>query len=308
MPNSYLRPSDIQRAPINLDISSLIGNVGHVDTAGVAAGATSLPLREPLQVALAQYARIVLFDGIATEEAQITTAAIAGVRNLTVSPLQFAHPSGTEYLTDGTIGSLADVILHASSRIENECHQSLLSQSYTDLLRVRVTAKNIRRDGGLKLNPIHYPVSAVASLQLQYDNVLTDPIVIDVTQLIINPTTYAVLLPYIQLVQAAVLYADDDYQGIAQGGAGATRGFTATIGYSAGYVFTSLPYDLREAAILFACVELGQQQNVLGAQLTQMGDRKIQLMGNSDLSGLVLFEKRALRILQSGYAKTGHVR
>jgi hypothetical protein len=304
---AYIGARDVMRAGITT--AALCRFTGHLsapaasDTTLLNLGASPLVVPSDLVVG----DPITLLDGTFSEVVYATSAINPSGYTVSCTPLQSSHALGIEYALDGAGGSLGDVLLRAGASLENYTRQSLLLQSYTDSLRLRISQRAIRHDGGLVLYPSYYPVASMTSLAMQYDG-FTDQFTLDPTQFIIDHIRERFFLPYLQLLQAAILYADDLSEGSGLATFGNGRGFLATLVYQSGYPFGALPGDLAQAALLYVRAELAKNGNPDGVQQIKMGNRSVTYRGSSDTKGVSEYEREAQNILDNSYVKSGHRR
>lgn len=309
MVSFYVTAAQMQRAITGFPLTPLLGVSGHV-AHSVAIGDTSIQLgvgNETLDTTLDIGKQITLFDGATSEQLQCIGPINVATSLVPIQPAQYAHSVNTEYCTDGPGGSLADVLARGSAKVENYCRQSLLLQTYTEVQHRRWSNNDIRRDGGLKIAPLYWPVQSVVLWSLQYDGVLSSAFPIDVTQLVLNSATSSVLLPYLALMQSLILYGESDIGMSGMTTFGSGRGFLSTMTYKAGYAPNALPPDVEDAAILLSGIELLRATNNLGASEITLGKRKVVFRGSTDFSGISQLQKEAESQLAS-YQKRSHVR
>lgn len=307
MPVSYIGARDVMRAGITT--TTLCRFTGML-ASPLVAGNTLLTLGTggaTVPSDLVTGDRITILDGIRSEVVVATSSMDPSAFTATCSPVQMSHSAGAEYALDGTAGSLGDVLLRAGASLENYARQSLLQQSYVDSLRLRITQRAIRHDGGLVLYPTYYPVVSITALTMQYDG-FTDPLTLDPAQFIVDRVRERFFLPYLQLLQAAIIYSDDlsEQSGLSTFGNG--RGFLATLTYQSGYPYGALPSDLSQAALLYVRAELAKASNPEGVQQIKMGSRSVTYRAASDTKGVSEYEREAQNILDDSYVKTGHRR
>jgi hypothetical protein len=303
---AYMGARDVMRAGITT--GALCRFTGHL-SASATVGATLLTLGASPSVVPSDLVAgdpITLLDGVKSEVVYATSTLDTSAYTVTCTPLVASHSLGTEYALDGSGGSLGDVLIRAGATLESYARQSLLLQSYTDSLRLRITQRAIRRDGGLVLYPSYYPLVSITSLSMQYDG-FTDPLTLDPTQFIVDHIRERFFLPYLQLLQAAILYADDISESYGLN-FGSGRGFLATLVYQSGYPYGALPGDLAQAALLYVRAELAKAGNPDGVQQIKMGNRSVTYRGGNDTKGVSEYEREAQNILDNSYVKSGHRR
>src|SRR6185312_6605476 len=165
--NAYLDCIQYARlAPTGLILSGYTGNMARISACSAGASSLTVPATT---VALNQYDDLYLFDGSNTEVLQVGVAGAAqGVTSIPLlNPTAYAHSAGKAYCTDGTDGSLGEQIMTASQWIEDICHQSLWSSTYTETLRMPTMRASIDNQRSLNFRPRHSPVMSLASLTLE---------------------------------------------------------------------------------------------------------------------------------------------
>lgn len=162
----YLTPRYYLRQRTGMDASALYTAVA-TSNGSVVAGAASIVVDTPAN--FAQDAIVTISDGQQTENVLCLGVGSAA---LTISPTQYAHPSGVCLVTPGPAGSLADVISDASDLIDNYCQRSFYQQTVTETQRLIVDV-----EGRLFLRPRTLPVTSVASVAVR----LMDGTTLDLT-------------------------------------------------------------------------------------------------------------------------------
>lgn len=161
----YLTPRYYLRQRTGMDVSQLYTAVA-TSNGSVAAGASSIVIDTPAN--FAQDAIVTISDGQQTEN---VLCLGVGSTSLTITPTQYAHPSGVCLVTPGPAGSLADVISDASDLIDNYCQRSFYQQTVTETQRLIVDV-----EGRLFLRPRTLPVTSVASVTVTLMDGTTTPL------------------------------------------------------------------------------------------------------------------------------------
>lgn len=289
--NLYTDPYAYLRAASGHDTSIVIGNLARLASPGVTAGVTSIPVAPPTTVVLNVNDIVTIFDATSSEEVTVTTTANIGTTSISCSATQYAHAAGTPICSDGTQGSLASMIVTASSEIEGYCRQPLLAASYSnERLPLRSMRAAITRDYALLIRPLHAPVQSVSSLTLQFD--AGTSFTLDATQALIDTTAQLVNVARVTTTSGSI---SPGWQGPAA--FPTTPGFVL-ISYTAGlYTATTLPREVRQACTWLASDLLGDRRNPTGAAEAKYGDVSLttRLRGDkTERSGLVI---RAYEIL-----------
>ena len=297
--NTYIDPFVYQRAPTGLESASLVGPAGFVASGGSIAGATSLPLATPLTSdTLGVGSRVTIFEGASSEV--VTLTAVPSVANtvLTVTPLQYAHTGVAVWCGDGPGGSLADVIVRASKRLENKCQQALFAVSYTDTIPLQSMQAAIDQQRRLYLRPRNYPVSAVSALSLE--TVAGQSLPLDPTQAIIDSLRASVYVPLLQALSGSGGGSGSWSYVVGTNNVDRNLAGEVIISYTAGFAYAAMPIDVQDACILYVSAELSKRQNPAGFAEVQMGKRHIMSYLRGDTSGVTSLVKEADRLLEQG--------
>ncbi len=296
--STYIDCFQYLRATTGLETASLIGNKGRLSSA-VIAGATSLPVTPNVLVALNAFDNLTIFDGQNSEQVQVGIAGAAqGSSSIPLlQPLQFAHAQYTTYCTDGTIGSLADEIVNASSWIEDQCQQSLFQQTYTnEILDIPSMAASIDNQGMLNFRPRHFPVTAVTALTIQSNQ--SDPIAYYQSQIILDTERQFVTVPWLSPLPSSgagswSLFSSPPYS--------RQQNLFLTITYTAGW--NPIPGDIRDCAVLRTSAMLARRQNPAGAVTVKMGKRELSWHVSGKEVPDNLFNNEAKAIIFSNYKR-----
>ncbi len=301
MPNTYIDTFDYVRAPNGLEYQSLLGNAARF-TSTQPAASTSLTVpatgANSVTVALGYFDRVVILDGSSTEVVQVGPAgATVGATSIPlIAGTQFSHGAGVAWCSDGIYGSLADAIIDASEWLEHLCYQSLLQTTYiNELLSMPTMRAAIDTDGQLTFRPRHWPVSSVTAIAIAWTPTLV--VTYDPAQTFIDgngrmcSVPNLIMLPNQQIQNSNLLTTPSR-----------SRKGQVKITYQAGYAYSALPGDLKEAAILLTSDILAKRQNPVGAtEIDSGGIRNVAVL-RGDNAGESLLFKRAKRILDTSYA------
>jgi len=300
--NTYISWVDWQRATSGLEWGSLVGNTGRLNST-LALGVTSLPVRPNLTVQINQDDEICIFDGSSTEIVTATTTAVVGASSITTTATTFGHVNGTPYCTDGVLGSLATQIIAASGWMEKECYQSLLLTTYTtEQLTMPTPRACISNRGSLMFRPRHWPVVSVTGLSITTASQLnvsydTSTISYDGNHRLCSIRTL-VALPGNQQQQ-------NQPTNLVQVPFDRNTEADLFVTYSAGYTYSALPGDLKEATILATSDLLAKRNNPIGAPEIGSGGVHLSAVLRGDMTGESILIKRALKILAK-YAVETH--
>lgn len=295
MVSAYVTPSLYERAGTGLDTSSLLDIVGHLN-ADANAGDTLLTLGqngESLPTDVQVNDQITLFDAGMSEQVRVTGPINYTNSTVPVTPLLYPHLAGTEYCTDGDSGSLADMLLRASQRIDSKCNQTLLFGTYTETLPLQTMSASINERGALTLRPSHAHAISVLGLSINAPYGYTLPL--DIT---------SVLVEYGRLITLPALnsqYAPEqgNLYAYSQALNNRLRG-DVTVTYTAGYTYATLPSDLQEACILYASAAMARKSNPIAAASVQMSKSKTDYYLRGDATGISPLEKQANQMLIDG--------
>jgi hypothetical protein len=285
MANFYITPFEYKRSTTGQEFASLLGNLLTLSS-GVSAAGVSLPVTPNTTVNLAVNDPIWIFDGSSSEMVTVTSTTNAGASSIPVTALAYAHSTNTPLCSDGPNGSLGQAIEAASAEVENICLQPLLQATYTETLQLRTPAASINSDGKLAIRPRRFPVQSISALSLGAD--VSTLLSYDATQAIIPSNQRRITVPRLLSLGgssnlASILPAFN------QTSAGYVQ-FT----YVAGFAYASLPWDIKEAAVLLTSDVLGHRQNATGAAQVKQGDRQIEAYLRGDLTGQTGLYKQAV--------------
>lgn len=288
--NLYISVFDYKNAPTGQETASLLGNLLRVSTGGVAQGGTSLPVTPNTTMQLNQYDTITIFDGSSSESVQVTANTASGASSVPITATAYAHAAGTPLCSDGVSGSLAQAIIEGSAHVERYCEQELLAATYSETLYLRTMDANVTNDGSLSIRPMHFPVSAVSALSIQTS--VATVIQLDATQAILQAKARLIKVPVVkqQGTGASLLQQYAPLDQTAEG--------WVTFTYTAGYTYASLPWDIKQAAILLTSNVLSDRQNPSGAADQRLGQKQLTMYLRGDQSGETTFEKRAYQLLE----------
>jgi hypothetical protein len=284
---TYTDPFQYRRAPTGLECDTLLGNLTRL-SGSIALGATSLPVSPATTIYLAVDDQITIFDGANSEIVTVTTATVTGSTSIPVSATLAAHASKVVICSNGTLGSLADMIVDAAGWLENICYQSRWQATVTEQLRAPSMRAAIDVNGALVMRPRRFPITSIVSISYQ-----TDP-----TNVIPLSTAYATFEQ--QLITLPVLAATGGTQGnmaLVSRPVSRQTPVWYNITYVAGYALGALPGLVSEAAICLVSALLADRQNSTGAAEVQMGKRHLVAYLRGDQSGKVGLIKRAEALL-----------
>jgi len=290
MPNLYITPIEYTKAPTGQETASLIGNLLRVGTGGVVQGATTLPVTPNTTVALSEYDNLYLFDGSSSEIVQVTANTSVNASSVPISATQFAHSAGVIVLSDGVSGSLGEALVEGSAHLERHTEQPLLATTYTnETLRLRTMEAAITSDGSLHFRTRQWPITAVSGLSILLSAGKT--LTLDATQCIISARAQSVDVPIISTTSGGMNLM------------GALPPLTQLdqawlqVTYTAGYAFSALPWDIKNAAILLTSDVLSDRRNPTGAALTRLGKQQVEAYLRGDTTGQNALVKRAYSLL-----------
>lgn len=293
--SAYIDVPAYQRAPHGQEIASLLG----LNT--TTAGATQPVGTTNLQVAASSgYAAGLawILDGPTSEVVTITGSADGTHVTLAAPGTIFAHAAGVSLSQAGSAGSLAEVILRASSWIEGYCRQgtsatdrSLFALARTERWGMPSLRAFIDPSQVLHLRPGHFPIVSVSLLTVElgfgstvtFDTSggeLTGGRTLEVPTWLTSGN-----LPINDLVFLS--------RGLSRG----TR-MWAVLSYTGGVPAGSVPYDVQQAAVWMVSDFLAQRANPTGASELQVGkvSRTQRLRG--DMKIVSILQQQAQEALQ----------
>jgi hypothetical protein len=289
--NTYISVADYLRAPTGHDTATLVGNATTL-ASPISAGATALPLSQATSKAQIVGDRVTIFDGSNSEVVTVTAIANIGVTSLTVTTTTYAHASGTSLCTDGAQGSLADMITTASAEIERYCRQPLLQATYSsERLPLRSMRAAVNRDFQLVLRPKRFPVQSVSSVTAQLNGSTT--LNLAVSEAFIDADQQIVTLAQMTSTGGSVTF----WGNISPPLRPTTPGWIS-LSYTAGYVYSALPYEIHQACIWLTSDLLSDRRNPTGAAEQQLGKEHIVSRLRGDTSGRSVLAIRAYENLE----------
>lgn len=269
--NTYIDPYDYLGAASGHDTSNLIGTLTRVAST-VSAGTLTIPLTSPLVVKLNAYDTLTIFDGSSSEVLKVGVAG-GNVGDTWISLLtgtQYAHNAGVALSTPGIQGDLGALIIKASAAIERYCNQPLLQASVgSEKLPLRSTRAAVTRDYQLLIRPKQFPVQSVASLALQLESNVT--LTLDASQAAIDADAQLITVQQMTTVGGSVPF----WGSSSPPAYPATPGFVL-VSYTAGYAYSALPADVKQAAIWLTSSLLADRYNPYGAIEIRLGKRQIK--------------------------------
>jgi hypothetical protein len=287
---SYISWIDYTLAPEGLEYASLLGNALRLSSA-VVAGATSLPVTPSTSVTLNQFDVITIYDGLSTEQVMVASTTTTGASSiLLMAPgLQFAHAQYTPASSKGTLGDLGSEIIKAGGWLENITRQSLWNTTQTETIRMPSMRACIDNQQVLTFRTKQYPITAINSLYIgttlntlqQYDQTQA---VIDANELVSVP----------QLI--AVGSGSSTYS-IVQSQVNRRMNAYLQVNYTAGYTASTMPSDIKDAAILLTSALLARRDNPGGFDSVKEGQGMMVATLRGDQSGDSLLVKNAKFLL-----------
>lgn len=289
MTNTYTDPYAYLRAASGHDTSTVIANLTRI-ASNVSSGATSIPLTVATSTVLNAYDQVTIFDGSSSELVTITATTNQGATSLTVSALQYAHVAGTPICSDGSQGSLAAMIVTASSEIEAYCRQPLLATTNTnETLPLRSMRAAVTNNYQLILRPKRIPVTAVTSVVAML-NAQTS-LALDASQAFIDADGQVITLATITVTGVVTQF------GNVSPALFPTASGWIEVSYTAGYAYAALPNDIRQAATWLVSDLLSDRRNPTGAAELALGDVKLTTRLRGDTSGRSVLVIRAYEAL-----------
>lgn len=300
MTSTYIDCIHYTKQPTGVSLANYIGNMGRLTSASLAS-ATSLTV-QPLSVPQVQYDDLYIFDGPNSEVVQVGSAgASVGATSIPLqAATQYAHAAGTPYCTDGA-GSLGAQLFTASRDIEDICHQSLWSTTYTgEILTMPTMRAAIDNQCNLHFRPRHFPITALTSLSIQQNQQYV--VNLDQTQAIIDADQMTVDIPNIATVATSQSLGQANpylWQALNR-----TANAWITLTYTAGFALGQLPWAVTRAATLLTSECFVQLSNPLGADQITQGKRQVMFTMRGDTSGESLLRKQAESFLSPYIAQS----
>lgn len=292
--NLYTDPYAYLRAASGHDTTTVIGNLTRIASPGVIAGVTSIPVSPSTTVNLNINDIVTIFDGPNSEEVTVTSTTAQPATSIPCTTTQYAHVTGIPLASDGTQGSLASMIIAASSEIEGYCRQPLLTASYSnEKLPLRSMRASVTRDYALVVRPMHFPVQSVSSMSLQLN--ATSTFTLDTSQIAIDAAAGSQIVTVQQMTSTS---GTDTLWGLSTPPAFPTTPGFVLISYMAGlYTAVTLPREVRQACTWLVSDLLSDRRNPTGAAETKYGDVQLTTRLRGDTSGRSVLVIRAYEIL-----------
>lgn len=279
MSNIYLDPYVYQRAATGHDTTTLVANLCRIASPGTTQGATSIPLTAPTTTLLNIFDQVYVFDGASSEIAIVTATTTQGATSIPVQALQYAHSAGVPLCSDGSTGSLAQAITDASTDLEDYCRQSLFQATYSnETLPLRSMRAAITRNGQLVVHPKHTPVTAISSISLLIQGLTTVTLSTNYAQLDAD----GLVLTMTQLSSSS---GSSTFWGAFSPPAQPTTPGFVQLSYTAGFLYSAMPADVRQAAIWLTSDLLSDRRNPTGAAEVQQGKTHLVTKLRGDLTG-----------------------
>lgn len=287
--NTYLSVHDYLRATHGQETASILGNLMRVSSGGVAQGAPSLPVTPNTTVNLNIYDQIYIFDGSNSEIVTVTATTNAGASAIPVSALAYSHAAGISCCSDGVYGSLGQTIIDGSAEVERICEQPLLQQTnINETLPLLTTRAMVTNKSQLLIRPRQFPVVSVSGLSIQFN--AGNLVGLDTTQVVIDAMAKFFKVPVVKAIGTGNNYALGQYVNQQQAG-------DVIVTYVAGYLYSSLPYEVRRAAIWLVSDLLTDRINPSGSAEFSEGKIHHATFLRGDLSGETALVKRARNAL-----------
>ncbi len=297
MTAAYISWINYSALPRGLVLSALIGNSLRLSNA-TNPFAVALPVTPALTTPLNPFDSITIYDGLSTETVQVgLVGASIGATSIPLlgAGCQFAHAQYTPCSSPGTLGDMGQGILEASRWLEDITHQSLFQTTYTnEILAMPSMRASIGNQSNLRFRPMHYPVTALSALSIQWGGTST-ALSYDPTQATIDGQQRTVsVTSLIQLPGGSgpptSPWPGQPFDRSAEA--------IVTISYTAGYAASAMPYAVsRACALLCNEVLAGLQENPIGSDSIKQGDRMVTFTLRGDLSGDSLLVKQATKLL-----------
>lgn len=299
--SAYLDVPAYQRAPHNQEIASLLGlNTTLGDSVSQPVGTTSLLVAASTGWAAGP---AWLLDGPYSEVVTVTGSADGTHVTLAAPGTQFAHAPGVSLSQAGASGSLAEVILRASSWIENYCRQgasggdrSLFALPRTERWAMPSMRAHIDRDNTIVVMPGHFPVQSLASISIELGQGQT--LSLDATQLELQVAGRLIEIPYLLLGGPTV----GQQLMLETKGLSRSQRQWAVVTYTGGISYVSggqatIPYDVQQAAVWIVSELLSQRANPTGAAEVDLGKSKVTQRQRGDVVGDSILMLRAHDLL-----------
>jgi hypothetical protein len=261
----------------------------------VPAGATSLPITPNTTVNLAQFDKITVYDGLNSEQVHVASTTNSGASSIPIlaplgasyTGLQFAHVQYTPCSSKGIMGDLGTEILKAGGWLENITRQSLWSTTQTETINMPSMRASIDNRQVTK----QYPITAVTGLTIA--TTASNSIAYDATQAFIDANEY------ISVPQLMTTGSGSSTYSIITPQVSRSMNAYLSVTYSAGYTASTMPMDVKDAAVLLVSALISRRLNPAGADQYDLGDRKIQATQRGDSSPDSLLVKTAKSLLST---------
>lgn len=294
MANTYLDIFTYTRQPSGLTTSGYYANAFRF-TASQSAGVSSLTVPgSAITTGMNAYDNLYIFDGPNSEIVQLGQDASTGTTRLILaSPTLYGHGIGVAACGDGPNGSLPEQIFTASQWVEDICHQSLWSATYTgEVLPMPTIRAALSNQGGLLFRPQHFPVTALSAFSIQTGDSST-AVAYDASEAVIDGRARSVRVNVLKPLNA-------QQSQLTQWTAPALSRSTEAvlnITYTAGFAQGALPSTVMRACSLLVNQCHVQLTNSVGADSIQQGKRQVIFTLRGDTSGESLLVKEAIGLL-----------
>ena len=278
----------LANATAAVETATLVGGNAQLSAAAALGASTlSIPSANGAAFGATFPLRAWLLDGPASEVVSIS-AIVTGTATL-AAPTLAAHAAGTNLVSAGMLGCLADTIVRASRQVERICHQgstgspdlSLYAKTRSELYRGPTLRCAFDGDNTLLIRPYHFPVQAVTSVSVQMG--ANAPVTLATTYQALPYGGATVEIPYAQVAgqAAAVSYLSRPFN--------RALGHYVTLGYTGGPCVTAsladVPQQIRQASFHLTTDLLSNRLNPQGAANVHRGDFSFDARMRGDTSG-----------------------
>jgi hypothetical protein len=293
--SAYIDVPYFQRAPHNQEIASLLGLNTTLQGSNPAASTT-------LQVASSTgfaAALAWILDGPYSEIVSVTGSGDGTHLTIAAPGLQLAHNAGVSISQAGTSGSLAEIILRASSWCENYCQQgtaggdrSLFAVSRIERWGMPTSRAYIDRDNTIVVRPGHFPVQSITALTIEFGQ--SQSLALDVSAPELMTVGRVAEVPYLLLGGPTV----GQQLMLETKGLSRSQREWAVLTCTGGVTIGSVPWDIQQATVWVVADMLSQRLNPTGAAEVSLGKRKVVQRQRGDLVGDSILLLRAHDALQ----------
>lgn len=303
--NCYLDVPGFQAAQPSLSLAGLLGGNTRLTT-GCAVGGTSLVVVnsgnfQPNDL-------VYILDGALSEvvfaaSTGVTpdqTHLVLGANSAGGTGTQYAHAAMVSVSSGGAAGALGDLLLSASSLVEEYCNQGSMNDrgfylaTRTEKLEMPTSRAFLDRQYGLVLRPHWFPLVTLTSVILENGPSVATQAQFDASLAEYDTDGQVVTIPYMVPLATPTLYP--------WAGAVLSRQMRqwANITYTAGFAPGAMPWQFQRAVSLVAREFLAYAENPTGAAMIRQGDVQLmqRLRGSggreSSADGLFLAQAKAM--------------